>query len=86
MNENVDSLGPVSGEKDSLVAQLREHEAMQNELSNQEPDLRLLLDKGASMVELATPESDVSDLSDKLDSIKGKTLLFCLIHIIIDKA
>ena len=75
MNENVDSLGPVSGDKDTLVAQLREHEAMQNELSNQEPELRLLLDKGAHVIDLASPGSDVSDLSDQIDSIKGERIV-----------
>lgn len=45
-------------------------QALQNELSTRDPDLRLLLDKGQRMLDEASPMSDVSDLSDKMDGFK----------------
>ncbi len=47
-------------------------QALQNELSNKEPDLRLLLDKGQKMIENASPVSDVSDLSDRVEGIRDE--------------
>ena len=45
-------------------------QGLQNELSNREPDLRLLLDKGQRMVDQASPLSDISDISDKMESMR----------------
>ena len=51
-------------------------QALQTDMSNKEPDLRLLLDKGQRMVDQASPMSDMSDLSDKLDSMRSSWKAF----------
>ena len=47
-------------------------QALQNELDSKEPDMNLLLDKGQKIVDSAStsPMSDVSDLSEKLESLR----------------
>ena len=47
-------------------------QALQNELGNKEPDMTLLLDKGQKILDSASasPVSDVSDLSEKLESLR----------------
>ena len=45
--------------------------ALQTDMSNKEPELRLLLDKGQHMIDHASPMSDVSDLSDKVDGMRS---------------
>ena len=45
---------------------------MESEITNKDSDLRLLLTKGQTLVDTASPMSDVSDLSDRLDSIKSE--------------
>lgn len=52
----------------SLICQ----QALQNEISNREPNLRLVLDKGQHMKDTASPMSDVSDLNDQLEGLKGE--------------
>lgn len=69
--DNIDNSGPVSGEKDTLVQQVRDHEGLQNEMSDREPDLRLLLDKGQRMMDQASPTSDISDIADKLEAMRN---------------
>ena len=39
-------------------------------MANREPDLRLLLDKGQRMVDQASPMSDISDISDKMEGMR----------------
>ena len=47
-------------------------QAIANEVSNREPDLRLILDKGQKMVDTASPMSDISDLSDKIEGLRSE--------------
>ena len=47
-------------------------QALQNELHNKEPELRAILDKAEQTLEQASPLSDVSDLTDKVDAVRGE--------------
>ena len=68
--EAVKAAEPVSGHKDLVMQQSMDHDTLTSEVTAKEPDLRLILDKGQKMMDSASPMSDISDLSEKLEGLK----------------